>query len=83
MGQRIIVKMRNGIISGVLRGSTIKGGLFLEDLEIIEDRRGRLSIGDGFEYFKSYAFVRGDNIIAIMIDREEEPDNKEEKEAKI
>jgi hypothetical protein len=70
--------MRNGVIKGVLRGATHKGGLFLENLEIIEDRKGRLSIGDGFEYFQSYAFVRGDNIIAIMIDRKVDSGNNED-----
>lgn len=66
--------MRGGVISGVLKDSTNTGGLILENIEIIEDKKGKLSIKQGFEYFKDKAFIRGDNIIAIMIKAE----NKDE-----
>jgi len=68
------VKLRGGVISGILLDSTPTGGLLLENVEILEDKRGRLSISRGFEYFKDKVFIRGDNIIAIMLKPGEESD---------
>lgn len=68
-GQRIIVKLRGAVVSGVLLDSTQNGGLILKDLEIVEDGRGRYSLKNDLEHFKNTVFIRSDNIIAIMVNK--------------
>jgi small nuclear ribonucleoprotein (snRNP)-like protein len=75
-GQRIIVKLRGAVISGVLVDSTYTGGLLLKDIEIIEDGRGRMALKDSLQYIKDMVFIRGDNVIAIMLDRVDSKDDR-------
>ncbi|PCN50790.1 hypothetical protein B6U99_02500 [Candidatus Geothermarchaeota archaeon ex4572_27] len=66
------MKLRGAVVSGILVDSTSTGGLILKDMQIVEDGRGKYSLKDSYHYFKDVVFIRGDNVVAIMVDKVEE-----------